>query len=175
MTTRRKSLRLVDHERELLVKLYLRWRIPVDQFEKRPRELAAFTGEWSTLSGRSDLATDVLHYMRTRRKRGLWVRFDGDHEAGPPCLDLSAEETEILVAIYTEVTALRSGSDEIGYDAEVQSLIAKEFAAETGRVVPVHELVAKLTALRKRGLLPPKDPHADGGVEGFTDMDKVAE
>ena len=41
MTTRRKTIKILDHERRLLVEMYLRRRIPIDQFEDRPDDLGA--------------------------------------------------------------------------------------------------------------------------------------
>jgi hypothetical protein len=165
---------LLAHERKLLVKLYFKWRIPIDQFEKRPEEKQAFVDEWNKLSGRHDDPGEVIHYMKTQRKRGLWVTFDGAHEATPPTVNLSAEHTEVLTDIfYDQCTLLENGSDVLAFDDELADLIAKEFAANTGRIVPAHQLVAKLTALRKRGLLHkvselPKNPEP-----GFEDIDEV--
>ena len=83
------------------------------------------------------------------------MRLDGDYETKPPQPFFSADETECLVAIYqVNVADHCAGSDAIAYDDGTANLIAKEFAGMTGRIVPAHHLVAKLTALRKRGLLP---------------------
>jgi len=175
MATRRMSIKLYVHERQELVELYLQRRIPIDQYESRPRELEALADEWNQRTGRKDAPGDLLHYMRTQRKRSKWVRFDGEHEPAPAVAELSAEETEILVEIFqSNVTVLESGSDVLAYDDEIAQLIAKEFSAETGRVVPAHVLVAKLTALRKRGLLPKvgKRDHNDE-ERGFTDIDEA--
>ncbi|HWB08376.1 MAG TPA: hypothetical protein VG826_04095 [Pirellulales bacterium] len=174
----RRSLRLFDYEREQLVDLYRRYRIPIDQFESRADELERFTGEWNESSGRKDAPGEVLHYMRTQRKRGLWVRLDGNHQLSPPVVVLSLEEGDILVKIYTEnVALLASGSDNIAYSDEVASMIAREFAAATGRIVPAYQLVAKLTAFRKRGLLPKIDRTiVEQGSEdiGFDDIDQAS-
>src|SRR5262245_45976841 len=97
MATRRRSITLLAHEKRLLIVLYRRRRIPIDQFESRPDELAALTVEWHEQSGRKDTAGELLHYMRSQRKRGLWVRFDGAHKSVPTLPEMSAEETEILV------------------------------------------------------------------------------
>ncbi len=79
----------------------------------------------------------------------------------------------MLVGIYREnVSSIELGSDSIGYDEEIADLIAKEFAAEAGRIVPPGDLVATLTALRKRGVLPKVDKlRLDGSEEiGFGDI-----
>ena len=179
MSMRRKSIKLLEHERRILVDLYLKWRIPVSQFKSRPEEKSQFVDEWNCRSGRKDAPGNVLHYMRTQRKRALWVRLDGEHKATPPKPKFSAEETEILVQICRDnVTVLGNGTDTLDYDEEVVDLIAKAFVDETGRIVPPHELLTKITALRKRGLLPKVE---DVEVEmpmslwdhGFTDIKDV--
>ena len=173
MKARRKSIGLLAHERKLLVNLYLKWRIPIDQFEKRPEEKRLFIEEWNKLSKRDDDAGDVIHYMKTQRKRSLWVTFDGNHEPTPPTVDLSAEETEILTDIfYDNCTVLESGSDVLSCDDELADLIAREFAANAGRIVPAHDLLGKLTALRKRGLLP-KVGELPSKEPGWEDMNEV--
>lgn len=62
MKVRKKSLKLYDHERKLLIEHYLSWRIPIDQFEKRPDDRQAFVDEWNKLAKRQDDAGDVIHY-----------------------------------------------------------------------------------------------------------------
>ena len=54
MSMRRQSIKLLDHERHILVDLYLRWRIPVSQFKSRPEDKRRFVEEWNRLSGRKD-------------------------------------------------------------------------------------------------------------------------
>lgn len=155
MAVRRKSIKLYEHERALLIKLYLRVRIPTDQFDERPDDKASFAAEWRKLSGRNDEAEAIVHYMVTQRKRGLWVRLEDDYEAAPPHVELSAEEKDALVSIYYEhVTVFEKGSDNLAYDPEIGELISKEFQDATGRFVPAHQLVAKLIYYRKIGLLP---------------------
>lgn len=155
MAIRRSSIKLLEHELKLLKEMFLTWRIPIDQFDSRPDELAQFTEVWNDATGRNNSGSELVHCMKTFRKRGLWVRLDGNYSSAPPLPELSAEETEALVDIFYEhVTMLENGSDVLSYDDEISTLIAKEFAAASGRFVHAHELVAKLTALRKRGLLP---------------------
>jgi hypothetical protein len=176
MSMRRRSIKLLDHERRILVDLYLRWRIPVSQFKSRPEDKQAFVDEWNRLSGRKDAPCDVIHYMKTRRKRALWVRLDGEHKAAPPKVEFSAEETEVLVDICRDlVIVFGNGSDTLDYDDEVAAQIAKAFLRETGRMVPAHELVTKFTALRKRGHTPKvKDQQVEKPLPlfdgGFTDI-----
>jgi hypothetical protein len=175
MSVRRKSIKLLEHERQMLVELYLRWRIPIDQFESRPEDLSEFIAEWRRLSQRTDSAADLIHYMRSQRKRSLWVRLENASAPPPPLPELAPEETEILVNIFYEhVTMFASGSDVLAYDDEIGKLIAKEFLAATERYVPPHQLIAKLTALRKRGRLPKVSEQEIGGDDvGFDDIDEA--
>jgi hypothetical protein len=86
---------------------------------------------------------------------------------------MSADQTEALVRIFHDnVTVLKNGSDVLAYEAEIAELIAREFEDETGDYIAPHLLVAKLTALRKRGLLPKignRGQDKDG--IGFGDID----
>ncbi|MFO0806018.1 MAG: hypothetical protein U0791_23175 [Gemmataceae bacterium] len=174
MAVQRKSIKLFEHDRELLVKLYLRWRIPVDQFESRAEDQRVFLAEWHKLTSRGDTFAELLHYMRTQRKRGLWVTLDGNHKAPLAVPNLTSEETMTLVSIFRDnVSVLESGSDNLAYDDEISALIAKEFAASTGRIVPATDLIAKLTALRKRGLLPKAIKCVPDADSGFDDIDQV--
>ncbi len=174
MKTRRRSIKLFDHERWLLVEMYLRRRIPIDQYDSRSVDLANLVEEWKRLTGRQDGGGDLIHYMRLQRKNGCWVTLDGNHEAAPPLVPLSAEETEILVNIYYEnVTVLGNGSDVLAYEEQIKRFIAREFADQAGRFVTADELVGKLTALRKRGLLPRAQDYNKPDGAGFCDIDEV--
>ena len=58
------------------------------------------------------------------------------------------------MALYRINVADRGiGSDVIATDPATSELLASEFAKLTGRIVPAAHLMAKLTALRKRGQL----------------------
>ena len=175
MPVRRKSIGLFAHDRELLVQLYLRWRIPIDQFDERPDQANRFMTEWQSLSGRDDALDSIIHYMKTQRKRGLWVRLDGDHEKPPPKVEISAEETEQLVdTFYEHVTILEHGSDVLSYSPEMAEFVAEKFSAKIGRTIPAHLVVSKLTALRKRGLLPKVGRRQMGDdAGGFSDIADV--
>ena len=113
--------------------------------------------------------------MRNQRKQGAWVRLGDNAIKRQPNLMLSANDMEILIEIYRQNFALLElGTDSISYDDEIVDLISKEFAAEAGRVVPGGDLVAALTALRKRGLLPKVEKIQDEATGfGFSDIDKV--
>ena len=68
--------------------------------------------------------------------------------------------------------SLGSGTDNIAYDPEIADLIAREFAADAGRRLPPGDLIAAVTAIRKRGLLDTVDkPSEDTQDVGFDDMD----
>jgi hypothetical protein len=67
---------------------------------------------------------------------------------------MTAEKIEALVMIYEEnVAILGQGTDNIAYDSDISELLVKSFFEITGRGLPAHQLMQKLTALRKRGLL----------------------
>jgi hypothetical protein len=171
----RTSIRMFDHERKFLVKLYLTRRIPIDQFEARPKALQELCDEWRGHCSRKDSNGEILHYMRTQRKRGKWVRLGDDHELRPALPDLTAEETETLIDIFDEeVAELGEGSDNIAYDADLAQRIAKRFAEATHRMFPASQLVAKITAIRKRGLLPrAKEQELKTDDMGFDDIDSA--
>ena len=173
MKQRQKSIRVNKSDRQALIALYCEHAIPIDQYDERRDELRELCDQWHALTGRQDAPTDVLHYMRTQRKNGRWVRLDGNHVKRPQHDEMSADDTELLVAIYREhASSIELGSDAIGYDDEIADLIAKEFSAEAGRVVPASILVATLVALRKRGLLPKIEKHVKDADEdiGFRDI-----
>jgi hypothetical protein len=172
MPIRHKSIKVLPHEKKLLIELYLKWRTPIEQFESRPDDLTQFTREWNKLSGRNDAESGVLHYMRTQRKQGFWVRLDGNHRPAPKLPVISAEDTEILVALFEEhVSILGSGSDIVAYEDGIADLLMKKFRAQTGRRLKKNELITKLTALRKRGQLPKAVKQPEDGA--FSDINEV--
>lgn len=177
MATRRKSLRLTSHEHESLTQIYVDMAIPVDQYEERQQELASLKDQWQQVTGRADSAEDLFHYMRTKRKAGKWVRLDGKHVKKERNVQLSLDEKELLVGIvYDNVTLTNCGTDVVAYEPEIAALIAKEFAAASGRIVPAGDLIAAITAIRKRGLLPRvgKQVVAPDEEVGFGDIDIAA-
>ena len=71
-----------------------------------------------------------------------------------PVIELTSDETEALGDVYSEsLTMQTSRSDSLGYNSELLTRLAGESAERTGRIFPAHDLNAKLTAIRKRGLL----------------------
>ena len=154
MATRRTAIKILPHERQLLVKLYLKYRLPIEQLESRPAELAAFAREWRRLAKQRHSEGELLHYMRNERKCGRWIKLGKNCPPPPPLPDMSADEIEALIVIYEEnVAILGCGTDAISYDDEIGELLVKSFFEMTGRGLPSHQLVRMLTALRKRGLL----------------------
>jgi hypothetical protein len=175
---RKKKISLLPHEREALVNLYLKWKIPIGQFQRRPAELEAFMEEWRSLTGRSDTAGEVVHYMRNQRQQGLWVKLGDKALPAPPLATFTAEESELLVVLFKKyVTAAGEGSGVLDQEPEIAQNIANEFAAITGRVVAPNDITAKLTALRRRGTFPKvgrKISHASTPPDlGFTDIDQA--
>lgn len=166
MQQRKQCLKLSSTERSLLIEHYLKSRIPIDQFEKRPQDLKRFVREWSTLSGRSDSPEDLIHFMKSQRKQSKWVTFEGTHLKSPTLVvTLSDEETAILVDIYEEnVASVGLGSDCLSHDSEIAALIEKEFSHRTRRRVAANVLTAILTRLRKKKSLPRvRDSRSDDG------------
>ena len=169
-----KAILVQPDEKRMLETMYVRRRTTIEQYEELPDQLDALTKDWNSKTGRRDLPRELLHYMRTRRKAGQWVQLKGKQRKRPQHRTFTAEETEILVDIYREhVLPLELGSDGIGYDNEISELIAREFAMRTNSRVPAHELIAKLTRLRKRGLLPKVGKRQPSSDEGFRDLDAV--
>jgi hypothetical protein len=169
MGTRRKSIKLLPDERKNLMDVYVKWRFAIDAYEALPDELEGMIEEWRQRCGRNVAPDpcDILHYMRTQRKLGRWVKLGNKHRDPPAIPSLSAEDVEKLVDIYaSNVAELDCGSDTLAYDEQVADFIAREFADRTGHIVPAPCLVAKLTALRKRGLL----PRVTKRPEGFRDI-----
>lgn len=175
---RKKKIVLLPHERDALIKLYLKWRIPIGQFQRRPAEQDDFMAEWRSLTGRSDTAGEVIHYMRNQRQQALWVRLEGKALPAPPLAKFTADESDLLVELFKKyVTAAGEGSGVLDQEPEIAQNIASEFATLTGRVVPPNDITAKLTALRRRGTFPTvgrKISHASPASDvGFADIDEA--
>jgi hypothetical protein len=177
MSKKKRSIALLPHERKVLEDLYLQFRIPVDQFESRPDELAKFTQEFNELTGRVEVSGELIRFMRNRRKNSDWLTLDGNHLVTPPLPPLTAEETILLIQIYkANVTDVFGNcTDVLAHNSDIADIIVSEFAQAAGRVVPAHVLVTKLTALRKRGMLDRVEDSksADDGDVGFGDIDEA--
>lgn len=174
MKPRRMSIKMFDHERRFLEQSYLRRRITIEQYEVRQDDLHALASEWRTQFQRVETDEQILHFMRTRRKRSLWPRLDGAHEPAPVLPVLTAEQKEVLVDIYYEhVADLGNGSDNIAYEPEVTAMISTEFHHRTGKELAGGMLVGILTAMRKRGMLPKVRKQSEEDIEGFDDINLV--
>jgi hypothetical protein len=175
MATKRKTLKLAEHEMASLIGLYLQKAIPIDQYEERQTELSELVDAWRQETGRSDSAETILHFMRTKRKAGKWVKLGSNHVRKEVTCQFSADERDFLMTIVKEhVTDKGIGSDNLAYDPEVAAMISKEFGIETGRRIPPGVLIAEITAIRKRGLLEKIDRNAANDVQGdigFVDID----
>lgn len=177
MATRRKSIRLRPDEDDLLRQRYLARRIPVDQYEKRPDELAGFVAEWNRLGERDDSTSDVLHYMRNKRKCGKWPTLEGEHRRSPAVPEdvLTEEQWSHLESSYATTCMARGlGSDAISHDEDLAKNFANDFAGRTGLIRDPRYLLTLLMQRRKRKLLPkvrdvqPRLPNI-----GFGDIDEI--
>ena len=77
---RRMTIGLSPHDRGILRHLYLEFRIPSDQYQRRPQDLARFVRRWNALTERNDSPGDILHYIITNCKNSEWVKLGGDHK-----------------------------------------------------------------------------------------------
>jgi hypothetical protein len=154
MATRRSSIVIPPDEREILWQLYREYRIPSDQYRRRPAELARFTDAWNGLTNRSDSSGELLHYIITQRKQSKWFKFCGTHQklSAMPEDFLNTREWLILRAIYEEqLIPLEMGSDNLAYDDLLALNLSREFHDRAGRVVHGRLLYAGIMKKRKRG------------------------
>jgi hypothetical protein len=172
MAKRRKAIRLQPDEDKLLRYLYLRRRIPSDQYEYRPNELALFIAGWNRLSGRSDSPGEVLHYIKTQRKNGTWVTFDGNHKRQPG-MDLPELLPEHWAAFDDVYRSIAVPTDHFIYDPELPRRFSVMFKGQTGLTFAENDVKIMLLERRKEGLLPrlAGDTGPDDG--GFRDLDDV--
>ena len=177
---RRPCIKVTPPEKRTLEELYIRKRVPTDQFKERRAELSALVEEWCQLTGRVETVDEVARYMINRRKNHDWPTLGNDHLPSPEHEELTAEHSDILVQIYVEeVLVFGRGSDILASDEQIRDLVSREFAARTNRIIPGLRLAAILEAMRKAGLLPvladiPDDQmrvHEDGVA--FSDMDQA--
>lgn len=174
MATPRRALQLQKEENESLRVLYREFNIPTDQYPHRPDDLQRLVSAWNDLTGRNESASDVLHYMITRRKKGQWERLGRDAGADFQRLQtpFTDEELAHLDAIHEE---LQVASDNYALHAESAKRLQAEFARRTGRVLPAMVLAAAMISRRKAGALATLKPKSDEHDLGFSDMDQVAQ
>lgn len=173
MPKTRQSLRLLPHESEVLRSLYREFNIPTDQYPHRPQDLLRLVSTWNELTGRHEAASDVLHYMVTRRKKGQWERlgWNAGSDFVPPTVEFSDDELGHLDAIHEE---LQIASDNYALNPEFAGRLQKEFARRAGRIVPAMILAAAMIGRRKAGSLATLKPQSDGQDMAFQDIEKVA-
>lgn len=164
----RKTIRLSSAEDQTLRRLYRSHRVPVDQFRRRPSELARLTDEFNAATGQHFATGQLLHYMIRRRKDGSWETFDGSHRRAKPLPNslFTDEEWQIVDHLYVDSGI---GADTFLYDGQVAEHFASRVAAATGRALRSDVLAAALVERRKNDQLPRLRPDL-----GFEDIDQVA-
>jgi len=171
---KRKKLPLNTTEDLILRDLYRHFRVPDGQFSKRPEFSAHFLSVWNEATGRDDTIGEVLHYIGTMRKRGLWVTLDGNHlrmPIGESFVGISPEGLAIIDSVYAQMGI---GSDNFTYSPELVDSVQRRLVSELGLHIPRHLLIARIIDRRKAGLLPKTGPSrsTDEGI-GFADIDEV--
>lgn len=166
------------HEREMLKHLYLEFRVPSDQYRRRPHFLDRFVRRWNVLADRHDSSGEILHFIVTKRKNGEWITLDGNYEHLESMPDdfLSDDEWKILQEVYEAVVLARNvGSDTLAFDDKLAKEVGRAFAKRAGRVVHDGLLFAAIMAKRKRGEWLKLRPDAGRKPDsGFDDIDKIA-
>ena len=174
---KKKSIRLNPADREVLVTLYLDRRLAIDPYEKRPKDLKDLTDAFNALTERSDPPEDILHYMRTQRKRGKWPRLGSTARKVSESLEeiMSLDDSKVLEACYVKIGKThKKGNDSFAHEPELMRELEKEFLNATGHYVHRSQLLAALTKLRKAGNLETLKLEKPGRREAFGDMDKAA-
>ena len=173
MPVKRRSLRLQPNEDELLRTLYRDFNIPTDQYPQRPNDLVLLVDTWNNLTGRSECAPDVLHYMITRRKKKQWERLgrDAGKDFTPVMISFTKDELAHLDAIHEE---LQIASDNYVLNSDAADRLQQEFARRAGRIVPSMILAAAMIGRRKAGALATLKPKSTDQDVLFSDIDKVA-
>jgi len=163
---KRRRLPLNSFEDGTLKWLYLVRRIPVDRYDHRPSDLRELTRDFNGLTDRQDSSDEILHYMRTMRKKRLWVRFDGNHLRLSAIIGdkVAADKVPVLCKIYSEIGL---GLDNYSYYREKLTELEKCFFEETGIKCQGPILVGALTELRKAGVLPKVGPTDKGEFNDF--------
>lgn len=152
-------------DKEMLKFLYVRQKIPTDQYKRCPEALRRLADRFNALTDRNDKADDLLHFMISQRKQGKWPKLGTAHRklARVPLDLLTADEWKILDEIYLDMNV---GSDNYAYNVELRRELAHRFSDSAGRFVPERTLCAALERRRKEGSLPrltdkPEKPFGD--------------
>lgn len=164
----RKTVRLSPDEDQTLRRLYRNLRVPIDQFRRRPSELARLTDALNAATGQQLSTGEVLHYMIRRRKDGNWETFDGTHRRAKPLPEslFTDDEWRIVDRLYVECGI---GADTFLYDGKLAGEFCAKIAAAIGRAMRPDVVAAALVDRRKDDELPRLRPDA-----GFEDIDQVA-
>jgi hypothetical protein len=169
----RRSLQLLPPEEALLRTLYREFDIPSDQYPQRPDDLERLVVTWNSLTGRTEAAPDVLHFMISKRKQGKWERLGREGRTQSAGLPFAFTDADLkhLDAIHEE---LQIASDNFALNSDAAKKLQEEFARRTGRVVPPMILAARMIHRRKIGALATLKPKSDEQDLGFSDIDQVA-
>jgi hypothetical protein len=160
-------------EHQVLKRLYLEKQLGRDRYAQFPAELRDITDRFNGLTGRSDSANEVLHYVRTKAKQGRMGTHGDDWRRMPqvPLDLLNDREREALLAIRRD---LKVAEDNIAHDCKLAREYERRFAAATGRRLPSHSLATYLLQLRKDGLLEKLDQRHERQAKPFSDIDQIA-
>lgn len=169
----RSKLKLKPEEDHLLRILYKQFGITTDNFPRMPEKLEEFTATFNGLTGRTDAAPDVLHYMITRRKKGKWEKLGRKTTEGQSSDShkFTPDEWVHVDAIYEE---FQIPSDNFSLDGELSKKLQDEFAKRTGRIVPAMVISAAMVTRRKAGKLSTLKPKAVRDDLAFGDIDEIA-
>ncbi len=174
MTKLKQSLSLQPDEDKLLRALYTHFGVPSDRFPQHPEMLQEFLDTWRDLSGRQDSSAELLHYIFTQRKRGLWVKLGRKPKSkfvrdNPRPFRLTDEDWKKLDEIYED---LQIASDNFALDEELGKKLTDEFARRTNKIVPTPVLCAAMITRRKGGAFTTLRPRDEDDL-GFRDIDEV--
>lgn len=164
----RKTVRLSVADDMTLRQLYRSFRVPVDQFRRRPSELSRLTDAFNAATGQDLTTGHVLHYMIRRRKDGNWETFDGTHRRAKALPDalFTDQEWQVVDRLYVESGI---GADTFLYDSQLAAEFSAKIAAALGRAIRPDILAAALVERRKDDALPRLRPDT-----GFADIDQIA-
>ena len=176
MNNKKKSIRLNPAEKGILIKLYLDRRLAIEPYQNRPKDLRELTNSFNAMTDRSDPPEDILHYMRTQRKRGKWPKLGSTAlQVSTPIEEiLTDEERKMLESIYISLgQTFGKGNDSFAHEPELMRELEKGFLNATGRYVYGSQLLAALTDMRKAGNLETLNLKKHGHREAFGDMSEA--
>jgi hypothetical protein len=173
MRNRQRTIRLSIPEHEVLKRLYLEKRLGRDRYGQFPKELRDITDRFNGLTGRNDTTSEILHYVRTKAKRGLMGTHGDDWRRMPqvPLDLLSEKEREQLLAIRR---GLKVAEDNIAHDPKIAREYERRFLTATGRRLSAHALATYLMQLRKEGVLEKLDQRHEKLGTPFSDIDEIS-